>query len=394
MRRILLFVGLAVCSLGNAAQAQIWDRLTNPQVTVTLTHPPYLGMKVDRVAFGPIQGQCSDQFLDAVIADFVNGNVEVIDRQHLETLLAEHKLSLSGYVDKQRAAEMGKILGPSVLLFLKVLRCDTLQKKLYKDSTDFRGNAHRTHISKTEGYFKASIQSVDLTTGRVFAARTIDATPSLQNESMDSCCPEFPSEYEVQDLAQRQAVEQIHRMFFPWSETKALYFFDDKDCNLKAAFQLLRGGDQQGALELSQTNLEACRGRGDVKPKVVAHAVYNVGMASFILGHHDKALEYFAESAKLGGGNIVAETIAECRRAQQLATEMQRVEERVPIGTPSPTTVAAMAPSPVAPQAQAPAAPAASTVEERLKKLDDLLKKGLITKAEYDRKRAEVLKDL
>lgn len=41
----------------------------------------------------------------------------------------------------------------------------------------------------------------------------------------------------------------------------------------------------------------------------------------------------------------------------------------------------------------AAAAPAESA-EDRLRKLDDLLKKGLITKAEYDKKRAEILKDM
>lgn len=35
-----------------------------------------------------------------------------------------------------------------------------------------------------------------------------------------------------------------------------------------------------------------------------------------------------------------------------------------------------------------------SSVEERLRKLDDLLQKGLITKSEYDKKRAEILKDV
>lgn len=34
------------------------------------------------------------------------------------------------------------------------------------------------------------------------------------------------------------------------------------------------------------------------------------------------------------------------------------------------------------------------SAEERLRKLDELLKKGLITKEEYDKKRAEILKDL
>jgi uncharacterized lipoprotein YajG len=37
---------------------------------------------------------------------------------------------------------------------------------------------------------------------------------------------------------------------------------------------------------------------------------------------------------------------------------------------------------------------AAESAEDRLRKLEDLLKKGLITKAEYDKKRAEVLKDM
>ena len=36
----------------------------------------------------------------------------------------------------------------------------------------------------------------------------------------------------------------------------------------------------------------------------------------------------------------------------------------------------------------------AESAEERLRKLDDLLKKGLITKAEYDAKRAQILKDM
>ena len=37
---------------------------------------------------------------------------------------------------------------------------------------------------------------------------------------------------------------------------------------------------------------------------------------------------------------------------------------------------------------------ASSTVEERLKKLDSLYKRGMINKKEYDQKRAEILKDI
>jgi uncharacterized lipoprotein YajG len=47
-----------------------------------------------------------------------------------------------------------------------------------------------------------------------------------------------------------------------------------------------------------------------------------------------------------------------------------------------------------APSAAGTTTHAAESAEERLRKLDDLLKKGLITKAEYDKKRAEILKDM
>jgi hypothetical protein len=41
-----------------------------------------------------------------------------------------------------------------------------------------------------------------------------------------------------------------------------------------------------------------------------------------------------------------------------------------------------------------PASAKPVTIEDRLKKLDDLIKKGLIAKPEYDKKRAEILSEM
>jgi hypothetical protein len=53
-------------------------------------------------------------------------------------------------------------------------------------------------------------------------------------------------------------------------------------------------------------------------------------------------------------------------------------------------------PSPVAPAQAAPPAAAAAkpSVEERLKRLDELKGKGLLNEQEYKQKREEILKDL
>ena len=83
--------------------------LTKPQITVNLTHPPRLGLNIKRVAFGPANGRCSDEILDRLAGDLVSGGVEVMDRHSLQIALAKQHLSLTGYVDQQSAARMGKI---------------------------------------------------------------------------------------------------------------------------------------------------------------------------------------------------------------------------------------------------------------------------------------------
>jgi len=66
-----------------------------------------------------------------------------------------------------------------------------------------------------------------------------------------------------------------------------------------------------------------------------------------------------------------------------------------PVAAPQPPAPAAVMPVPPAPPAVAPAAPAPSPdAEQRLLTLKRLYDKGLITKSEYEKKRAEIIKEL
>jgi hypothetical protein len=411
-----LAVGI-VCSLVVAprTEAQFWDKLTNPKVKIEIKHPPGLGLQVTKVAFGPARGQGSDEFIDALTELFVKANVEVLERQQLESLLREHDFSFSGYVDQQTAAAIGRIVGPSVMVFVNIQRYATEQKKLYRDWKDNKGFPHRTWISRTQAFVKGSIKSVDLATGRIFAASTLDASPSVENTSEDQCCAEFPGEFDVLDKALRAAVGQARRLYLPWSELTELYFFDDKDCNLKAAYSMFKAGDAKSALEQSMTNLELCKTLGEGKVKALAHAYHNAGMAHLALGDPEKALQYLGEAQRTKAADIHTEAMGDCRRAIQLGREMQRVEEKMALdatfaesrrraaqtGSGGATGRGAAAEPAALPGAAptqggsgAAATPSAVPIEERLKKLDDLLKKGLISKDDYERKKAELLKEL
>jgi len=312
--------------------AQVFDSWSNPQINVDLSHPPGLGLKIDKVAFNTATGDCADQIIDALISDFVNNGVEVIDRNNLEDILSEHDFNLSGYVDRNSAVSIGKIIGPSALLSVKVLRCKTeIKDNLYIDKKKYNGKTKsyyvvRTYIARTTVHLKVSIQTTDLTTGRIFSARILEYSPSFDNKSYEGW-PEAPSEFEVQETAFKYLTSDVHKMFFSWTEKTALYFFDNKKGGLKEAFKALKTGDIAQAFEISQKNLEYCKNSDDIKDKILAHAYYNLGMMYFIQNDYDKAIENFQETQKLRSGKIVTNALSKCKKAKTLAEEMQKVDD-------------------------------------------------------------------
>lgn len=337
MRRAAWMLAVAMALAPMGASAQFWEKLSNPQVRLPIRHPPSLGLQVSKVAFGPARGPGSDELIDMLTQAFVAANVEVVERDQLQALLREHNFSMSGYVDATSAAAMGKIVGPAVLIFVETQRYTTEQKRLHDDWKDGKGVMHRTYISRTDALIRGSIRSVDLATSRVFAAQVFEATPRLENKINDSCCAEFPGEEQVLGLARGAVVGQMHRLFLPWTEVTDLYFYDDKDCNLKAAFGLMKAGDVDGALGQSKTNLEACKELEATKPKTVAHAYHNVGMVHFASGDFEGALKYLTEAQRVRPGDIHVKAIADCNRALDLTRQAQRIEERMAVAEASTT---------------------------------------------------------
>jgi hypothetical protein len=324
---LILFVNAFVFT----AKAQLFDRLSNPTITINLSHPPGLGLKVNKIAFGPATGTCADQIIDAIKGDFVNNQIEVIDRENLTTILAEHQFTLSGYVDQSSAAAIGKILGPSALIFVKVQRCDAQTDNLMsKKTVYYKGGTTGTvplYIARTRAFLQGSIQAIDLATGRNFGSKPFTYSPEATSESTEGQ-PDPPAKFDVQNTATRMMVTEVHRMFLPWNEAKTLYYYDDKEHDLKAAYQAMKVGNLDMAFDVSKKNLEACKSDTKIKDRTLAHAYYNMGMSFMLREEHDKALECFQETAKLHPGDIVTSAINECNIAKRLKSSRQQVDEK------------------------------------------------------------------
>jgi hypothetical protein len=388
---------LATAVTAPSLQAQFWESLLNPEVKVTLTHPPSLGLKVQRVAFAPVREYRAQDLVAACIADLsAAGGIELLDRGNIERVLNKQKLSNSGLFDESTAVAMGRLLGSGVLLFVQVQRLDLKHIPLVTKGVPVDGKEPRTWIAKTQAEYNASVQAVDLATGRIYTQMRIAVSPSRENRS-DQGLPEYPSDTEVSELAVRMATERVHQMLLPWTEERKLIFYNDKDYGMKEAFKRLQLNDPQGALQRSLEALEAARA-ANAKTKYIARTNYNVGMCRFILGDYPGALPYLRAAREIDARHrIFADAETECLRAKGLSEEMSKVDARsakVELDVPRPAQPALpMAPEPVpAPAAAAP--PKGATPEERLERLENLRKKGLINAKDYAAKKAEIMKEL
>ena len=327
----IVLVLLILCMSVLTSKAQLFDMLSNPQITLNLVHPPTMGIKVNKIAFAPPTGRCSDQIINDLISDFVNNNVEVIDRNKVESILSEHNYSNGGYIDQATATAIRKNSGASALVFVRVERCTTQQDKStgnvnQYDSKTKKNFSVKMFYAKNRAFLKASIQTVDLASGRTFAAQTFDYSPEKVNQS-DRGFPEFPSDFDVQDIAYRMLVSDVHNMFISWTEAKTLYFYDDKECGLKAAYQALKSNDLEQAFNLSQQALETSKNTPGTKDKVLGHVNYNMGMCYMLKYDFDKALDYLREAAKLRPGSIVNDAIASCIKQRDLAISWQQIDD-------------------------------------------------------------------
>jgi tetratricopeptide (TPR) repeat protein len=200
----------------------------------------------------------------------------------------------------------------------------------------------------------------------------------------------------VRRLAFETAKVKVLRMLLSWSETRKLTFFDDEVFGMARAHERLKARDVRGALELALDGLEQSKQDKGQKPKYYPRTQYNVGIIQFAQGRYEEALPYLRTALDMQPDASIFQTaLKECQEAITLQEALRRSESR----SESRSEPVSRAESRHEPQPEprsqpkVEAAPRASP-EARLQKLQELYKKGLLDKKDYEAKKAEILKEL
>ncbi len=127
MKRLFL-IAFAICAF-------LYTGCTT--IDVVISKKVDVSKKMKKIAVFPfdIKGAgWGDEFSDAIIHQFFKtGKVEIVEREAIERILKEQRLSMSGLLDESQVVKIGKLLGADVIILGRGSALRLIEEKKNRD---------------------------------------------------------------------------------------------------------------------------------------------------------------------------------------------------------------------------------------------------------------------
>jgi tetratricopeptide (TPR) repeat protein len=301
-------------------------------LNLTVTRPAEVNLKgFEKIAIGDIadqQGEVSTHSMD--ISDritsvlFESQRFEVMDRQHIGTLLKEHNLTASGLVNEKTAAEIGEFIGAAVFVFGRI-QTDKYDEEVGKDDawTDRNGNYRQTFWRRGLYQLTVHVSLVDLKTSKILAIKDLSAA----FKSSTSADKQTPEKINVDDLYTK-CVEQIANDFMktiaPYQVTVVAKFItDSKVPELAQAIAHFKADDFETGISLLESTTE----KDGLETTQKAKAYYNLGLAQMYSGLNDEAVENLQKAISLEPKSMYTNALAQAKREKENADKLKQQQQ-------------------------------------------------------------------
>src|SRR5437899_4259911 len=187
-------------------------------VRVPVMKPAEINMApYQSVAIGEMTGAGNRPMSDSLEEALVNTNrFTVVDRQHMEQVMRELRLSSTDLADPRAAAKLGRVVTAGALIFGDVQNSyrEQPEETRYKDD---KGVYHTWYTLKGEAYVRATFKIVDVSTGRLIVARTYEERADDVNRALDKR-PQQIDRIALENASRRAVVERFMRAIVPHQE--------------------------------------------------------------------------------------------------------------------------------------------------------------------------------
>jgi hypothetical protein len=256
--------------------------------------------------YGLVKAKEGKTFVKGVTTDFY----EVIERDQLEKIMKEQRLSLSGALDESSAAEVGKLLGLDVMILGNVN---------YTDNEE-RSNTSTSRCVKRTVTAKGTIKIISVETAKIEGTKNTEA--KVKESACDDNISGMPTVDQMADVALKDLADQFVDYFTPGYEEIKYDFekiklkeFKDRS---KEAMDFIESGDLDRAFPIAYAMYEA----DSYNPK----AAYNLGIIYEMVGDFEEAAEYYGIAYEIDFTNEQYQKAAErAKRGIELATFLEEI---------------------------------------------------------------------
>jgi len=255
---------------------------------------------------GLVKAKEGKTFVKGVKTDFY----DVIEREQLEKIMKEQRLSLSGALDESSAAEVGKLLGLDVMILGNVS---------YTDNEE-RTNTSTSRCVKRTVTAKGTIKIISVETAKIEGTKNAEA--KVTESACDDNISGMPTVDQMADVALQDLANQFVGYFTPGYEEIKYDFekiklkeFKDRS---KEAMDFIEAGDLNRAFPIAYAMYEA----DSYNPK----AAYNLGIIYEMVGDFEEADEYYGIAYEIDFTNELYQKAAErAKRGLELAAFLEEI---------------------------------------------------------------------
>jgi tetratricopeptide (TPR) repeat protein len=295
-------------------------------VRVPVMRPAEISMVAyQTVAVGDMRGhgntQMGNSLEEALLA---SGRFQVLDRQHMNSVMRELQLSSSDLADPSKAAKLGKVMTAGALIYGDV---DEQYREIPSEDRIKNKDNSVTFVYKLRGEMRtrATFKIVDVATGRLIIAKTYEE----RRDDTNSGYNKRPDPIDVDGLAlsaRRGVLDRFMRAIVPHQEYVTANFQKDSD------IPQLEGGigwAERGEWKKAQETFTQAIADGQKNPKIksdqLAKAYWNLGLAYEYAGDYDSATATVQKAYELTNDKDLLRELDNIRRLQD---EARRVNEQ------------------------------------------------------------------
>jgi len=295
-------------------------------VRVPVMRPAEINMiSYQTVAIGDVRGHGNTQMGNSLEEALLGtGRFQVLDRQHMSSIMRELQLSSSDLADPSKAAKLGKVMTAGALIYGDV---DQQYREIPSEDRIKNKDNSITLIYKLRGEMRtrATFKIVDVATGRLIIAKTYEE----RRDDTSTGYNKRPDPIDVDALersARRGVLDRFMHAIVPHQEYMTANFQKDSD------IPQLEGGigwAERGEWKKAQETFSQAISDGQKNPKIksdqLAKAYWNLGLAYEYAGDYDSATTTVQKAYELTNDKDLLRELDNIRRLQD---ESRRVNEQ------------------------------------------------------------------